>query len=72
MSVIPHTWKKCPENPVLKPTPGDWDREHVGHPSIVYLDGVFYLYYSEARPYAIGLATSPDGIHFTKYAGNPM
>jgi hypothetical protein len=51
--------------------------------SILKKDGIYYLYYQGASDYrsspdetvlwhAIGVATSQDGIHFSKYAGNPI
>jgi predicted GH43/DUF377 family glycosyl hydrolase len=69
-------------NPVLAPTPGAWDSGHfsggVHNGSIVVKDGVFYYLYRGERPIDIqqnseidyicdiGVATSKDGIHFTK------
>jgi hypothetical protein len=51
--------------------------------SAIKKDGVYYLYYQGASDYrtefdetvlwrAIGVATSDDGIHFSKYEGNPI
>jgi len=51
--------------------------------SVIKKDGTYYLYYQGSSDYrtvydetvlwrAIGVATSIDGIHFTKYAGNPV
>jgi hypothetical protein len=50
--------------------------------TIVQRDGVFYLYYvgfdgvraldGGERHRSVGVATSADGIHFTKYEGNPI
>jgi hypothetical protein len=66
-------------------SPGAWDMMFAGAsvPStVVKRDGVYYLYYGGAdgerstdggpRHRAIGVATSPDGVRFTKYAGNPV
>jgi predicted GH43/DUF377 family glycosyl hydrolase len=65
-------------NPVLEPTPGSWDRGHdsggVHNGSVVVADGQFCYVYRGERELDhkpgyicdIGLATSKDGIHFTK------
>ncbi|MFQ5963710.1 MAG: hypothetical protein ACE5KZ_05440, partial [Candidatus Scalinduaceae bacterium] len=67
--------------------PGEWDYSpavaqpgfHVG--SVVKKNGVYYMYYQGAPDArsddgpafrAIGVATSADGINFTKYSGNPI
>jgi dienelactone hydrolase len=62
-------WRVDPE-PVLLPGPeGAWDADGLGWPSVVR-DGVgFRMYYGaeESGHYAIGMATSPDGLQWTKY-----
>jgi len=51
--------------------------------SVITRDGIYYLYYQGASDYrtdfdetvlwrAIGVATGTDGIHFSKYEGNPI
>jgi predicted GH43/DUF377 family glycosyl hydrolase len=73
---------KYPNNPILAPTPGSWDCGHydggVHNGSIIIHDGRFHYVYRGERPIDvklnsridymcdIGLATSDDGIHFTK------
>ncbi len=76
---------KHPANPVLEPTPEAWDRGRYGggvhNGSILVLDGEFhYVYRGEqelAPPVAgcdylcdIGLASSKDGVNFTKDAAH--
>jgi hypothetical protein len=63
---------------------GEWDFKWGDLPPVgmVVKDGIYYFYYvgsdghtsleGEPRHRAIGVATSPDGIHFTKYEGNPI
>jgi len=64
---------------------GSWDaRLHgmISPCSVVKKDGMYYLYFIGAdgdrstdggpRHRALGVATSSDGIHFTKYVGNPV
>jgi predicted GH43/DUF377 family glycosyl hydrolase len=68
-------WTKYDDNPVLTYVPGTWEHDNVKDPYLVYVNGVYYLYYtgfSLANCNQIGLATSPDGITWTKYAGNPV
>ena len=68
-------WTKYFDNPIVDRGPaGAWDDHHVSLPH-VYFDGTEYkMWYwgydgSKGR---IGYATSPDGIVWTKYAGNPV
>ena len=54
---------------------GAWDDDFVHHPCVVKHNGVYYMFYAGSRPgmnYKIGLATSPDGITFTKYGTTPV
>ncbi len=63
---------------------GEWDYQLFGGftATAVKKNGTYYLYYQGASGYriaddtvtwrAIGVATSPDGINFTKYSGNPI
>ena len=64
---------------------GEWDLYLWGGFafSVIKKDGTYYLYYQGSSDYrtdfdetvlwrSIGVATSTDGIHFTKYAGNPI
>ena len=62
-------WTKHPGNPVLQATAGSWDKSGLSQPRVIK-DGATYLmwYYSD---YRLGLATSPDGINWTKH-GNPV
>jgi len=65
--------------------PGEWDHYLWGAfaASVVKKDDTYFLYYQGASSYrrafdettcgrAIGVATSKDGVNFTKYAGNPV
>lgn len=63
-------------NPIL--SAGDsvaWDALGVHTPEIVFHNNIFYLFYTGSRvpgSKAIGLATSNDGFHFTKFTDNPV
>jgi hypothetical protein len=57
---------KVDEEPVLSPgKPGEWDAEAIGHVDVLSTEDGYVMYYSAAR--GIGVATSPDGIHWTKH-----
>ena len=69
-------WEKYPGNPVLQDGPsGAWDDVEVGGPTLLF-DGTEYkMWYngtSSGSTLRIGLATSPDGLEWTKYEGNPV
>jgi hypothetical protein len=69
---------------ISKGTEGEWDSILWGAfgSALVKKDGVYYLYYQGASGYdtvgdsvmwrTIGVATSSDGLSFTKYAQNPV
>jgi len=74
-------WTKYPRNPVLSPgSTGQWDAGSVNEAWVIRQDGGYKMWYtgesagsgSTSPVYAIGYATSPDGIHWTKYSGNPV
>jgi len=69
------TWTRPAGNPVLLPSPGEWDEREVGSPSVLREEGLFRMWYSaETLPDAkrIGYAESPDGLVWTKSASNPV
>jgi predicted GH43/DUF377 family glycosyl hydrolase len=56
-------------SPVLKPAaPGDWDSSDVLNPSVVFHDGQYWNFYSgfDGAIWRTGLATSPDGVNWTR------
>ncbi len=61
---------------VVSPGPASWEALSTVAPTVVY-NGSMYLMWYRGYPYhggpeAYGLATSPDGISWTKYSGNPV
>ncbi|MGA2625200.1 MAG: LamG-like jellyroll fold domain-containing protein [Bacteroidota bacterium] len=69
-------WNLYPQNPVLTHGSGAAFDRRLQTPSVIY-DGTQYkMYYTGANAnddtIQIGLATSPDGIAWTKYSGNPV
>ncbi|MDB6031367.1 MAG: hypothetical protein JWM16_1705 [Verrucomicrobiales bacterium] len=76
-------WEK--KGVVLQPGPkGSWDSRLLGRPSVLHENGQFRMWYDgqptkEDRPAAklegaraVGLATSPDGVHWQRHSANPV
>jgi predicted GH43/DUF377 family glycosyl hydrolase len=63
-------------NPILKVgSSGAWDASSVTYPNIIYNNNEFLMYYTGVNSggkWEIGLASSADGIKWTKYSGNPV
>jgi signal transduction histidine kinase/DNA-binding response OmpR family regulator/predicted GH43/DUF377 family glycosyl hydrolase len=68
-------WTKHPANPVLKHgKPGSWDDHWVVGYSVTTsgpLKEIWYFGYNQIK-FEIGLATSTDGVHWTKAPDNPI
>jgi len=75
-AVEPLKFTAYEHNPILCPgPPGSWDDSFVIQPQVIWHDSTFYMFYAGSNSYGVtgvGLATSPDGIHFSKYEGNPI
>lgn len=58
--------------------PGAWDSGMIHAPSVVRTDTGYLMYYDGTagadphQDWAIGVAASPDGVRWEKYAGNPI
>lgn len=70
------TWTKQGD-PVLAAStvPGEWDYQNVAEPAVLHVGSTYYMYYMGwpiGGNAGIGLATSPDGIVWTKYGSNPV
>lgn len=72
-------WTREASNPVfIKGTFGDWDGTWVESPAIVWdsISGLYSMWYNGVDTATwkvlIGLATSSDGVSWTRYAGNPV
>ena len=61
-------WVKSSQNPVLDLSPNSFDDTYVADCWVMIIDGVYYMWYRghDGRLSRIGLATSPDGITWTK------
>jgi hypothetical protein len=70
-------WNIYSDNPVLGiGAPGDWDEQEADGPSVILDGGLYKMWFhgcnADYSACSIGYATSPDGINWTKYAGNPV
>lgn len=63
-------WAKYAGNPVLTGSPGEWDEGGTLWPSVVKDGGTYRMWYYGGGQ--IGLATSLNGVNWTKHAGNPI
>jgi WD40 repeat protein len=71
----PLSMKQCGDTPVItKGDVGEWDEVYAVAGSIIYENGMYKMWYTgrTGTTNKIGYATSPDGIYWTKYAGNPV
>jgi hypothetical protein len=72
----PLEFKAYEHNPILTPgAPDSWDDLYVINAfEIEEMDTIylFYTAYSQVGTRALGLASSTDGYHFTKFEGNPI
>jgi predicted GH43/DUF377 family glycosyl hydrolase len=69
------TWARNPANPVLSPgAAGAWDGGSLGGLCVLRDGSTYKMWYAgiSAGALRIGYATSPDGVTWTKYAGNPI
>jgi hypothetical protein len=72
------SWTKTP-GPVLMPGPaGSWDKGYVAAPHVIYHNGLYRMWYRGAADLttldgaAIGYATSPDGVTWTRQGSGPV
>lgn len=68
-------WFMYSKNPVLRPgNPGAFDENALFDPFVIKVGNELRMYYDgyNGSIWQTGLATSVDGINWTKYAGNPI
>jgi predicted GH43/DUF377 family glycosyl hydrolase len=70
------TWQRQSEQPVLSPEK-PWEKVAVMCPHVLWDERTkqYRMWYSgggQFEPDAIGYATSPDGLHWTKHSDNPV
>jgi predicted GH43/DUF377 family glycosyl hydrolase len=68
------SWMKYSGNPVLTPESGKWDECHVYSGPLIKNESCYVTWYSgqDTSHVRIGLATSPDGLSWSKYKDNPV
>ncbi len=68
------TWVKNPTAVLSSGLSGSWDSTFVGMTSVIKVGSGYKMWYrgGNATGGGIGYATSPDGLVWTKYAGNPV
>lgn len=61
-------WHARPDPVLLPGAKGDWDGVDVLNPSVIKIDGTYWNAYSgfDGKDWRTGLATSPDGLQWTK------
>jgi len=69
------SWTKPNPNPVLpNGQPGAFDADHVDYASVLFYNNKYWMWYTgyQNGVQKIGLATSPDGVNWTRHSGNPV
>jgi photosystem II stability/assembly factor-like uncharacterized protein len=69
------SWTKSISNPVVDVEPSSWDKQTATAPSVIFDGSTYHMWYHGGKLGGlemIGYATSPDGITWTKYSGNPV
>lgn len=71
-------WKNVQDEPVLKTGPEAYDKEMIAANQVIKFDGKYYCIYHGSgdpvapRTWTTNLAISSDGIHWSKFSGNPI
>jgi hypothetical protein len=70
------TWRRVGVAPVLSPQ-ALWERTAVDSPRVLRLGDVYHMWYTGRdfgvrSTWQIGYATSPNGVDWTRYEGNPV
>ena len=70
------TWTKYEQNPVLNVGPaGSWEEKGVYYSTVLFHESTYHMWYQGFNINIVeksGYATSPDGVHWTKYQNNPI
>ena len=75
----PQQWIRDSDQPCISlGNPGEFDDMHIFAPCVAFEDGQFYMWYCGSRGsvahrvFAVGLATSSDGVVFRKHRASPV
>lgn len=68
------TWTKSASNPVLYPSPGEWDALGAESWGVIKVGSTYYDFYEAGSGLtrSIGIATSTDLVNWTKDVNNPI
>ncbi len=70
------TWTKWEGNPILKSDPSiAWESMYITDSRVLRIDSMYHMFYfglASGTGFGIGYASSADGVHWTKYPGNPV
>jgi len=77
--LAPQDWRRDTDHPCVSLGPeGSFDDMHVFAPCVAYEDGEFHMWYSGSRGqvagrvFRLGLATSEDGVRYTRHPASPV
>lgn len=78
--LAPQAWVRDADGPIISlGQPGEFDDSHIFAPTVAYENEQYQLWYcgsrgatSGSRVFRLGRATSKDGVHFDKFAENPV
>lgn len=66
-------WSRYDGNPILERGSSGWDSNLIKSPHVAFDGTSYHMWYTGGHNgYRIGYATSPDGVTWTKYEGNPV
>lgn len=72
-------WVEYAHNPILTPGPSYFDGGYIKDPNVVFDNGRYLMWYKGRSLFVnssfivgIDFASSQDGVHWTKYSGNPV
>jgi predicted GH43/DUF377 family glycosyl hydrolase len=72
-------WTNVQDDPVMKPGPGEYDKDYIAVNQVLKYKGRYYAYYHgsaksgpNAKLWCTCVATSKDLLNWEKYPGNPL
>lgn len=66
------TWQFLDENEPVLTADRAWEDGDVGAPSVLFIDGGFFMWYAGGGGSGVGLAVSENGIDWTKQTDHPV